>query len=247
MKTNAWGRVAAIAVAATVASGCKSVEEVADAHARAIRERLDVIRAIHDDAAVRPPLTTNEIIAPERGFAFDYWVASGRDTAIAYLEDLTRPGELAPVYARLPRTDEIARCAALVEHHTEAYDPGNTARWTWNVEPADAERYLTSCERSNYLIVVRVTDFVRPVQVKTDQFDGGRVEAEILVYALKGADGAPFQRLGGFRTFATSQPRVGYFGDLQRERQVEDDLRKQQVAMLSGGLTKAAPGTAVRL
>lgn len=247
MRTNAWGRVAGLGLAAAVLTGCKSVEGVVEEHAAAIRPRIAVMRAIHEDAAARPPLDGDDVRAPAGGFTLAYDSGSPRNTTMAYLEDLERPGELADVYARIPRTDEFARCAALVEHQTEPWDPDAPARWNSTVLASTAEGVLRACERFVYVFVIRATEFVRPTPVKTDTFDGGRVRAEVLVYALEADGPAPFSRLGGFRVEAESSTTLSLYDGDEMIPHLESDLRGKLVVALSAGAFAHAGSAQVQL
>lgn len=226
--------------------GCKSVDGVADKHAAAIRKRLEVMRAIGDDAAAHPPLEEDRLSAPSEGFALAYDYA-GRNSMITYLEDLERPGELAPVYARIPRSDEIARCAALALHGTEPWDPDDPQRWHAAVDADEADARLSSCENVTYVFVVRAAAFVRPAVIAQESYDGGSIEADVLIYAARPSGDAPFERLGGLRVHAESGSSLSLYEGESATEALEKDLASRLIVAFSGALRGQDPESAVRL
>lgn len=194
-----------------------------------VEPQLAKLAAIRAAARGAPPVAADDVDingpAPRIGVTD---VDEHANVAIEYLEDLDDPTALGNVPFRILGSGSMNRCAAIFATHRYPYDPlvGTIPdEIPWYV----AQSNLKHCEVVRYVFVIRSLAYASPSAVrdstgpcpnpsgsnpdagapdagaraKCEVFDGGYLNAEVLVFDMK--SGA---QIGGFRFTAESSPRI---------------------------------------
>lgn len=145
-------------------AGCssRSVAEVFEEHGAAARAKLARVDEVAATMQAVPPLAGATVQAPPSLQVHVGALAARADTAVVYLEDITRRGELGMVFARLGGTRTVPECASMLDHRTFPWDPREPRGWDAAISGPQVESRLAFCRRLSHVLVLRAVELTLP-------------------------------------------------------------------------------------